>query len=197
MKSTLFALLAALLMAATPTFADDAREADRQQLLAILSDITHGINDAKIELMTRHIDETAVVTWLNAETSKGPEGVRSYFERMVGNGPDSVLSKYVTTPKLDQQARFYGDVAVANGTTEDQFTPHRRAAFTFSSRWTATLLKKDGEWKIVSLNLSTNAFNNALTKELEQYALYTGAGGVAGGMLLVGIGCFLRRRKST
>jgi len=195
-KSTLLAALAALLMGSTPAFADDPRSADRQQLLGILGDIKQGINEAKIELMTKHIDDTAVVTWLNAEVSTGPEGVRGYFARMVGNGPDAVLSKYATEPKIDQQARFYGDVAVANGTTEDEFTPHHRAPFRFSSRWTATLLKKDGEWKIISLNLSTNTFNNALTKELERYAIYSAAGGLAGGMLIVGLGCFIRRRKN-
>ena len=179
----------------TAAFAGDAREADRQQLLTMLSDIEHGINDGKIEMMTGHIDEKAVVTWLNADVSHGPAEVQASFDRMVGSGPNTVLSKYVTHPKIDQQAVFYGDVAVANGTTEDEFTPHRRSVFKFTSRWTATLKKTDGKWKIIALNLSTNTFKNALISELESMVTLAGGGGFVAGLLLAGVWAFFRRRK--
>lgn len=194
-RSLLVFVLAAFLGAA-PVFAEDARAADRQQLLAMLDDIEHGINDGKIELMTRHIADKAVVTWLNAEVSHGPAEVKAYFDRMVGSGPNAVLSKYVTHPKIDQQAVFYGDVAVANGTTEDEFTPHRRSVFKFTSRWTATLKKTDGQWKIIALNLSTNTFKNALISELESMVTLAGGGGFVAALLLAGVWAFFRRRKT-
>jgi len=195
MHSSLLIVFTAALLWMSPVIAEDAREPDRQQLLQILADIEQGINDANIELAARHFGEKAVVTWLNAEVSQGPDGVRSYFKRMVGNAPDRVLSKYVTHPKISQQAVFYGDVAVANGTTEDEFTPHHRSVFKFSSRWTATLRKADGQWKIIALNLSTNTFDNALIAELERLAMFAGVGGLMGGLLLAATGCYLRRRK--
>lgn len=172
----------------------DSRKEDRQQLLAILAEIERGINEVNIDLMAKHFDEKATVTWLNAEVSHGPEGVRSYFKRMVGNGPDAVLSKYVTHPQISQSTQFYADVAVANGTTEDEFTPHHRGPFNFHTVWTATLIKREGKWKIISLTLSTNTFNNVLIDELKQYAVYAGMGGALLGMLLVTAWCYLRRQ---
>lgn len=195
MRRSLLVFLLSVLLGSSLAFGEDERAADRQQLLGILGDIEHGINDANIELMVRHIDDKAVVTWLNAEVSEGPDGVRAYFKRMVGSGPDSVLSKYQTHPKISQPAIFYGDVAVANGTTEDEFTPHRRSVFNFSSRWTATLRKVDGQWKIIALNLSTNTFNNVLISELERFAVLTGVGGLVGGLLLAGAWGYFRRRQ--
>lgn len=195
MRRSLLVFLLSLLLGSSLAFGEDERAADRQQLLGILGDIERGINDANIEMMVRHIDDKAVVTWLNAEVSQGPDGVRDYFRRMVGSGPDTVLSKYQTHPKISQPAIFYGDVAVANGTTEDEFTPHRRSVFKFSSRWTASLRKVDGRWKIIALNLSTNTFNNALISELERFALFTGAGGLVGGLLLAAAWGYFRRRR--
>lgn len=195
MRRSLLVFLLSLLLGSSLAFGEDERAADRQQLLGILGDIERGINDGNIELMVRHIDDKAVVTWLNAEVSQGPDGVRDYFRRMVGSGPDTVLSKYQTHPKISQPAIFYGDVAVANGTTEDEFTPHLRSVFNFSSRWTASLRKVDGQWKIIALNLSTNTFNNVLISELERFALLTGVGGLLGGLLLAAAWGYFRRRR--
>jgi hypothetical protein len=74
---------------------------------------------------------------------------------------------------------------------EDEFFPIIRGPFKLSSRWSVTLAKTDGEWKIVSLHLSSNVFTNVLITELTQ-AMWI-AGGVA---FLVGgfAGWFLGRR---
>ena len=64
-----------------------------------------------------------------------------------------------------------------------------------TSRWTATLKKTDGSWKIIALNLSTNTFKNALISELESMVTLAGGGGFVAGLLLAGIWAFFRRRK--
>ena len=187
--------LFSMFFSVTPLHAEDHHQAERQQLKNMLVDIEQGINGGDIDRMTKYIDAEGTVTWLNAEVSKGPTEVRNYFKRMVGNSQDAVLSKYETHPKIDQMTRFYGDVAIASGTTEDLFTPHHRAAFRFDTRWSATLLKRDGEWKIVSLSLTTNSFHNALTQELERYVTLAGAGGIGAGLLLGLAGTFLFCRR--
>lgn len=175
---------------------DPSRDEDRKALLAIMADVEQGINDGDIDRMAKHMDESGIVTWLNAEVSKGPEGVRDYYNRMVGTGPDTILSKYVTHPKNEGPARFYGDVAVVNGVTLDEFTPHRRSVFKFDSRWTSTLVKRDGVWKIATLNLNTNTFNNVLIHELQSMNYWFAGGGVLGGLMLAGIVGVLRKRSA-
>ena len=194
MKNSFLVLLLSLLLGSSVALADDNHAADRQQLLTIMNDIERGINESKIDLMTQHLDQRATVTWLNAEVSTGPAEVSAYFKRMVGTDAGAVLSKYTTHPKISQPARFYGGTAIANGTTEDEFTPHHRRPFTFHTLWTASLLKQGDQWKIVSLNLSTNTFNNALISELERYTVLAGIGGCLGGILIATLWVYLRRR---
>ena len=191
--------LPALLLATHLSVANenDPHAEDRAQLRAILAESERGINEQSIDLLAKNVDESTRVTWLNGEVSVGPEGVRNYFKRMVGNDPNAILSRYKTRASVTGTARFYGDTAVANGTMEDEFTPHHRGKFNFHSYWTATFFKKNNQWKIISLNFSTNAFNNELTTELRQYAIYTGIGGFLLGILLTVLWCRWQCRHAT
>lgn len=170
MKTVLAWMMILGAMWSTMVWADeaDAHAEDRQQLRTILEESQRGINTHDINLFTQHIADDARVTFLNGEVVQGPAGVQDYFKRMVGDDPNAVLSEYQTKAEVAELARFYGEVAVANGTMRDVFTPKARGVFEFDSKWSATFAKQDGTWKIVSLHFSTNAFNNALTDELKE-----------------------------
>jgi hypothetical protein len=145
MQSWLIGMCMALGLCGAHAEEMDSHAADRQQLLAMMQECEQGINAQNIELLAKHVDESARVTWLNGEVSVGPDGVRQYFRQMVGNDPGAVLSRYTTHAQVDGHARFYGDVAVANGTMEDEFTPRARGVFKFHSRWTAVFVKQGQE----------------------------------------------------
>lgn len=186
------ALLTALSFAAYGQ--EDPHSADRQQMLAILKDVEASINSQSLELMTKQMDSNAVVVWANGEVSRGPAEVLAYYDRMVkGNG--RILTKYTTKAKLSGHARFLSnDVAIADGTMEDEYTPVVRGPFKLNGQWTTTLAKIDGQWKIVALHLSANVFNNVLIDEAKSALIYTGGGGAAVGLLL---GFLLGRRRKT
>jgi hypothetical protein len=105
------------------------------------------------------------------------------------------------TPKMRSHewhklARFVGtagDVVVADGSMEDEFYPVIRGPFKLSSRWSATLARLDGQWKIVNLHVSSNVFTNTLIAELTRGLSYAGAAGLVLGALA---GWLLRRRRS-
>jgi hypothetical protein len=78
---------------------------------------------------------------------------------------------------------------------EDEFFPVIRGPFKLSSRWSSTVAKSDGQWKIVSLHLSSNVFTNPLIAELTRALTYAGGAGlVVGGLAGWLLG---RRRRST
>jgi hypothetical protein len=112
---------------------------------------------------------------------------------MVG-GPGTILKKYVTKVSLSKPARFYGDIAIADGKAADEFHPHARGEFRLDSNWTSTMAKIDGQWKIVALHLSSNVFTNPLLAEAEQMVYYAAAGGVLAGLVLMFLILRLRRR---
>jgi hypothetical protein len=179
--------------------AADPRAEDRRQLLQIFSEIEKGINEQNIDRMVAQMDEKATVIWLNAEASRGHAEIKAYYRRMVG-GPDSkeaILKKYTTTAKVAGPARFFGDVAVADGTMVDEFFPIRRDVFKLDSNWSVTCVKREGRWKVVHLHLSANVFNNPLLDEVRQMVWYAAGGGLLAGLILMfGLGRFTRSRKT-
>ncbi len=173
----------------------DPHAADREHLLKIFHEVENSINSQSLERMSQQMDAGVTVVWANGEVSRGPAEVLAYYDRMV-KGKDRILTKYITSAKLHGHARFLGDgnVAIADGTMEDEFFPVIRGSFRMSSKWTTTIARINGEWKIVSLHLSANVFNNSLLDEAVKALKYVGGGGLLVGLLAGGaIGWFFRR----
>jgi hypothetical protein len=176
--------------------AADPRAEDRKQLLQIFSEIEKGINEQNIDRMVAQMDEKATVIWLNAEASRGHADIKAYYRRMVGTG-DAILKKYTTKAKVAAPARFFGDIAVADGTMVDEFFPIRRDAFTLDSNWSVTCAKLDGKWKVVHLHLSANVFNNNLLDEVKRMVWYAAGGGLLAGLVLMFVIGRLTRSRSS
>ncbi len=188
----LFPLLATRAFAADA----DAHVEDRKELIKVFREIEASINAQSVDRMVTQMAPEATVTWLNGEVSRGHEEIKGYYNRMV-RGDKRILDKYVTAAKLGAPAKFYGngEVAVADGTTEDEFFPVSRGPFRLSSNWTATCAKIDGQWKVVALHLSSNVFTNPLLDEVKGVVWYAAAGALAGGFVLGWLMSRLRRRK--
>ena len=183
-------ILAALLRPLPMTAQNELHQEDRQALLKILSEVEKAINAQDIEGILAQMRSDCTVTWWNAEISRGHDDIRAYYRKMVKD-PGRYITKYTTRAKLGDHARFLGsggDVAVADGSMEDEFFPVIRGPFSLNSRWSATAAKAGGEWKIVTLHLSSNVFTNQLIAELTRALWYAGGaglaiGGVAGWLL--------------
>jgi ketosteroid isomerase-like protein len=185
-----------LLMASAWAQQPDPRAEDRKQLRAMLTEFEAAINAQSIDRMIAEMDDDVTVIWLNAEVSRGKDEVRAYYGRMVGH-EKAILNKYLTKATIGAPARFYGDVAVADGSTVDEFYPIARGFFTLDSRWSTTVLKKPGgEWKIVLLHLSSNVFNNPLLDELKADIAKGAVGGLIAGLLLMYVVMRLRRKPN-
>ena len=181
-----------------PAADNDPYAEDRQALLKVFREIEAGINDQNVDRMVAQMHPHATVTWLNGEISRGHDAIKAYYHRMV-KGDKRYIDKYLTAAKVGAPARFYGngEVAVADGSTEDEFFPVARSPFRLSSRWTSTSAKLEGQWKVVSLHLSANVFTNPLIEEATNAAWYTGAGGAAAGLVLgLLLGWILWRARS-
>lgn len=177
---------------------EDPHAEDRKALLKVFREIEAGINDQNVDRMVAQMHPQATVTWLNGEISRGHDEIKAYYHRMV-KGEKRYIDKYLTAAKVGAPARFYGNgqVAVADGSTEDRFFPVARGPFQLSSRWTSTSAKFDDQWKVVSLHLSANVFTNSLIEEATDAAWYTGAGGAAAGLVLgLLIGWLVARKRS-
>jgi hypothetical protein len=189
----LFSLFLFVAPAAVAAVDNDPHAADRQALIKLFREMEAGINAQDVERMIAQMHPLVTVTWLNGEVSRGHDEVRAYYQKMV-KGEKRFLDRYLTTAKLGNPARFFGngEVAVADGTMVDQFFPVARGPFSLDSNWTSTSAKVDDRWQVVSMHLSSNVFTNSLLAEAERAIGYVGAGAGIGGLLL---GWVLGRRR--
>src|SRR6187399_2863180 len=196
-QALMFAALLFPLLAMRAFAADgDPHAEDRKELLKVFREIEAAINAQSVDRMVMQMAPDATVTWLNGEVSRGHAEIKGYYERMV-KGEKRILDKYTTAAKVSAPARFFGggEVAVADGTTEDEFFPVARGPFRLSSNWTSTSAKIDGQWKVVGLHLSSNVFTNPLMDEAKSAVWYTATGCLAGGFVLGWLTARMRRRK--
>lgn len=187
-------LFALLLLPLSLTGQNDPHQADRHALLQVMHNVEKAINDQDIEGVIAQMSPDCTVTWWNAEISRGNDQIRAYYRRMMKD-EGRIISKYTTQAKLGAHARFIGsaaDVALADGSMEDEFFPIVRGPFRLNSRWSATVAKSGGAWKIVNLHLSSNVFTNTLIAELTRAPWIAGAVCLAIGTLA---GWFLGRRS--
>ena len=173
----------------------DPHAEDRAQLRAMLAEFEAAINAQSIDRMVAAMDDNVTVIWLNAEVSRGKDEVRAYYGRMVGH-EKAILSKYLTKASLGAPAKFYGDIAIADGSAMDEFYPIARGFFRLDSRWSTTVIKNAGQWKIVALHLSSNVFNNPLLDEVKGEIVKAGVGGFLGGLLLMWVITWALRRRA-
>jgi ketosteroid isomerase-like protein len=173
----------------------DPHADDRKQLRTMLAEFEAAINAQSIDRMVAQMDDNVTVIWLNAEVSRGKDEVRAYYGRMVGHDK-AILKKYLTKASLGAPAKFYGEVAIADGSAADEFYPIARGFFTLDSRWSSTMVKNAGDWKIVSLHLSSNVFNNPLLDEIKADVVKAAAGGLVGGLVLMYVITWVLRRRA-
>lgn len=193
---------------ATPLASVEAVNAEdtHNELRAVRDAIMAAWKRRDIDAVLAHVDPDIVVTWQNGTVSRGPEAIRKFYnEMLVGEG--SVLSNIESTLTVDDLSVLHGaDTAVAFGSVHDDMSFKRGTAATFvgagskmalDSRWTATLVRKAGEWKLASYHVSANLFSNPVlalgTKAAGRVAGI--AGFLVGAVLALLIGWFLWRRK--
>lgn len=182
--SSLFLLTNVAVWAATAPPLDPAggRVEDRQALRVLLDRIEKATASLDIDAATALMTPDVTVTWQNAEVSKGHEQVRAYHARMI-KGANPIVKGYSVKATLGSPAVFYGDTAIAWGTTVETYELSDGLKFTLNANWSTTAVKKDGEWKIAALHFSTNLFDNPLLKNAERLLWIAGLVGLMAGLL--------------
>jgi uncharacterized protein (TIGR02246 family) len=179
-----------------PLDASGGRVEDRQQLRTLLDGMEAGINKMDIEALLKLAQPEVVITWQNAEVSRGHEQVRTYYERMIkGAGGTPVVRKITTKATLGGPAVFYGDTAVAYGTTMDHYDLADGLEFALNADWSTTVTKNaEGQWKVAALHFSTNLFDNSLLSAAKRAAWYAAGGAFVLGVALTWLLGRMRRK---
>jgi ketosteroid isomerase-like protein len=170
-----------------------AEDPAHQELRQLRDGLLAAMNKADIEASLAFLHTNCVITWHNAEVSRGHEGVRAYNAR-VRTGPNRIVESFHCDVKVDELTILYGgDTGISFGSSDEQYKLASGKTLNVKGRWSATLVKEGGRWLVANLHASTNLFDNAMLDTVKKMA------GVAGLVCLVA-GVFLgwlvgRRRK--
>ena len=165
--------------------AQDAEDPVHNELRALRDEFLQGFEKKDIDKMVSHFTDDVVITVQNAETLRGHEEVRAFHERMSGGDKPRVELLNSDFEVDDLSIIHGGDTAIAFGKMDDHFQLRAGMAFDLHSRWTATLVKQAEQWKLATFHISTNMFDNGVSRQQTKWASVK-TGGVA---LAVGILC--------
>jgi ketosteroid isomerase-like protein len=167
----------------------DPREPDRVLLRGILADIQSGINERNLGKILQHLTDDAVVTYQNAEVSRGRNEVSTHFnQHFMGGSP--IIRHFTIRGEIAAPAVFSGDAAVAHGTCHDEMELSSGRKFELDGKWSATLLYRQDKWRVACLHFSTNVLDNSVVNGVKKL-LWVGVGG---GFVLGGVLAFLLTR---
>jgi hypothetical protein len=120
------------------------------------------MNKGDLEATLTFLNTNCVITWHNAEVSRGHQRVRDYYNRVM-TGPNRIVESFHCDVKVDELTSLYGtNTGVCFGSSDEQFKLANGRSLNVKGRWTATLIKENGRWLVASLHVSTNLFDNVM-----------------------------------
>ncbi len=131
-----------------------------QELRALRATMERALNERDIDTLVAHVDDDVVFTTMNGDVARGPDAIREYFSKMM-EGDTPIVNSITTHFKPESLSILHeDDVAVAYGHSEDLYELTSGKRFAIDGRWSATMLRRDGQWKVASFHYSANIFDN-------------------------------------
>jgi ketosteroid isomerase-like protein len=166
-----------------------------EELRTLRKAIVESFNKRDIDGLLKHVHKDVVVTWQNGEVSRGHDGVKKYFDRMLV-GDKSVVVEIKADPQLPELSSLYGGktphTAVAYGTLNDHYKLRDGMDFKMNSLFSAVLVKENGQWSIVNFHASTNVFDNeVLHQAIRTTMIYSAGAGLVAGLLIATVVCLV------
>lgn len=194
----LLSLISLPLSAQAPTAspASPSDDATHNELRALRDGLLDAINKGDVERQLTYFHPNAVVTWHNAEVSRGRDGIQKYMSRML-EGPDKVVESFTAEVNVDELTILHGgstgDTGISFGSAVEHFKMANGRTLDLPARWSTTLVREDGKWLIASLHASDNLFDNPLLGMARRMVWMVGGGALLAGLVL---GFFLGRRRA-
>jgi ketosteroid isomerase-like protein len=170
-------------------------EAVHNELRALRDGLLDAMNKGDIERELAYMHPNVVVTWHNAEVSRGRDGVRAYLTRML-SGPNRIVTSFSATVEVDELTILYGaNTGISFGSAIEHFKLKDGKTLDLPARWSATLIKDGDKWLIASLHASDNLFENPLLTIAKKTSYWAGGVCLVLG-LIVGFAIGRRRKEA-
>ncbi len=178
--------------------APSATEATHAAIRSLRDALIKATNEKDIDTLTSLIHEDVVLTAQDGDklvAVRKRAGVRAYLQKML-TGPEAGVLSMTVNPVVDELTILHGgDTGVAFGSSSDHYVLRDGMEFDLETRWSATLVLVDGNWQIANLQVSSNLFDNPITRAMSKLTLYVGLGAALLGLLCGSLATFLVRKR--
>lgn len=160
-----------------------ARKQDHDELRALTKTVTTALNNKDYDKLAGcFVDDYAFIA-VDQRVIEGKDGLKNYYEAVLKN-PKFGIDKIKIEPKADILTKFIGsDVGYCYGTAKNTYIFKDGMVVEMASRWSATLNKKNGKWKVVMVHAGVNFLDNPVLDKV--------AGTAKGTMISMAILVFL------
>ncbi len=189
----LFALAQPVSAAALAAPVVDAQAKAHTDLRAMKDRLVAALNAKNADALLADFDPQVRLTTMDNVLSKGPEGVKAYYDKMM-SGSTRVVDNMSLTAEPDEQSQLSADgkTAITTGTANARFVLAGGKEMNVPLRWTVMSVERDGKWKVAAAQFSASMFENPVLSAVTRFAYWLAAGL---GLLGLVIGWFLGRRK--
>lgn len=164
--------------------ASQNREADHEQLRALLRRAKEAVNAKNFDALKPLFHDKFTITTVDQKLFTNFDDFKAHFATLF-SGANAPLKSITFNPEADALTEFIGDnVGLSTGTSTDTYDFTDGDTRTMTSRWTATVIKDGGSWKILNLHIGTNLLDNPVTEAAKSYVYKVGIGAGVGGLIL-------------
>ena len=161
-KNILFLSMFASLVFVSPVFSQEnsAEEKDHQDIRHLLVDVTQAINTEDIKNIGSFFAKDYIYVGADQSAVTNHEEFVAYYDQLLG-GKNALLKSLNFQPKALMKTKFIQDnVGIVYGESNDTYVLAGGHKTQVQSKWSATLLKEDGKWKVASLHNGVNFYDN-------------------------------------
>jgi ketosteroid isomerase-like protein len=177
--------------------AADNRDADHAALRALRDKAALAIGNQDIKTLASCFAKDFAFTTVNQTVITNETQMQDFFDRMFRSS-DALLASLKTEPEADIPTRFIDtNIGVCYGSSQDTYTMKSGKVVEMNVRWSATVVKENGEWKVAIAHVGTDFLNNPVLDRVKKFTRTVGVGaGICG--LLAGfiIGRLVGRSKA-
>ena len=167
MKKIIYYFL--LFLFSIPSFAENNANISPEQATLIHNELRtlrdtmqRAMNEQDIEALLANTDENIVFSTMNGDVIHGRENLRAYYKKML-KGDDRVVDSMAINFVADDLSILHDkDLAIATGHSDGLYELAVGEKFNVKAIWSATIINRDGAWKIASFHYSVNMFDNPI-----------------------------------
>jgi ketosteroid isomerase-like protein len=155
---TVFVATTALTFAAT-TRAQD-RDDDHDALRQLMKKATAAINATNVAALADCLATNFAFVTVDQRVITNHQGIAAYYDSML-KGPEAPLAAISSKPEAEVLTRFVdANTGYCYGRSVDAYTLKDKRIFTFDVRWSATLVRENGQWKAALIHTGVNMLDN-------------------------------------